>query len=216
VKVTNRDKGAHFYRCDFQVHTPRDARWKGKRPKTSEERRAYAQAFVAKCREIGLQAVAITDHHDLAFVPFIRAAAHAETGPDGNPLPKEEQLVVFPGIELTLAVPCQSLLILDSNLSDDRLPQVLEALDCEAHDPQAEKLPDVKVLEHITSLRDLYGTLDRRPWLKDHYIVLPNVTDKGHQTLMRPGLAAKYKEMPCVGGYLDGSVDKIGTGNATP
>jgi type III restriction enzyme len=31
---------------------------------------------------------------------------------------------------------------------------------------------------------------------------------------MRPGLAAKYKEMPCVGGYLDGSVDKIGTGNA--
>jgi len=21
------DKGAHFYRCDFQVHTPRDRQW---------------------------------------------------------------------------------------------------------------------------------------------------------------------------------------------
>ena len=21
------DKGAHFYNCDFQVHTPRDQRW---------------------------------------------------------------------------------------------------------------------------------------------------------------------------------------------
>jgi hypothetical protein len=24
------DKGAHFYQCDFQVHTPRDQNWKGK------------------------------------------------------------------------------------------------------------------------------------------------------------------------------------------
>lgn len=23
------DKGAHFHRCDFQVHTPRDINWKG-------------------------------------------------------------------------------------------------------------------------------------------------------------------------------------------
>ncbi len=31
---------------------------------------------------------------------------------------------------------------------------------------------------------------------------------------MRPGMQSKYKEMPCVGGYLDGSVASIGTGNA--
>jgi len=24
------DKGAHFYRCDFQVHTPRDIQWNGR------------------------------------------------------------------------------------------------------------------------------------------------------------------------------------------
>jgi chromosome segregation protein len=30
---------------------------------------------------------------------------------------------------------------------------------------------------------------------------------------MRKGMQAENKDMPCVGGYLDGSVDKIGTGN---
>lgn len=213
--MTDRDHGAHFHRTDFQVHTPRDARWKGQRPKNEAERQAYAERFVRQCRVLGLHAVAITDHHDLVMAPVIRAAARAETDADGNVLPADQQLVVFPGVELTLGVPCQALLILDADLPDDRLPQVLEALDCEAHDPAADKLPDVKVLEHITSLRDLYDILNRRDWLRDHFIVLPNVTDKGHQTLMRSGMATKYKEMPCVGGYLDGTVDKIGTGNAT-
>jgi type III restriction enzyme len=212
--MRERDQGAHFYRRDFQVHTPRDAQWKGKRPQTAAEREVYAESFVAKCREIGLHAVAITDHHDLALAPIIRGAARAETDSDGRALPEKEQLVVFPGVELTLAVPCQALLILDASLPDDRLSGVLQALDCEAHDATADRLPDVKNLEHITSLPDLYDILDRREWLRDHYIVLPNVTDGGHQTMMRSGMAAKYKEMPCVGGYLDGSIDKIRTGNA--
>jgi len=25
------DKGAHFYRCDFQVHSPRDRAWTGQK-----------------------------------------------------------------------------------------------------------------------------------------------------------------------------------------
>ena len=25
------DKGAHFYRCDFQVHSPRDRAWTGRK-----------------------------------------------------------------------------------------------------------------------------------------------------------------------------------------
>ena len=48
------DTGAHFYRCDFQVHTPRDLNFDGKRPVTDDERREYAQAFLAACRTNGL------------------------------------------------------------------------------------------------------------------------------------------------------------------
>jgi len=36
------DKGAHFYKCDFQVHTPRDANWHGDEAATAKDRKAYA------------------------------------------------------------------------------------------------------------------------------------------------------------------------------
>jgi len=54
-----RDRGAHFHRCDFQVHTPRDAQWQGTRPTNDVEQRTYAMDFVAACRKKGLGAVAI-------------------------------------------------------------------------------------------------------------------------------------------------------------
>ncbi len=207
------DRGAHFFRCDLQVHTPRDAQWKGKKRVTDTERQAFAADLVRASRAAGLDAISVTDHHDLLFAPIVRAAALAETDEDGYVLPKEKQLVVFPGIELTLSVPCQALLLLDADLPDDRLGLVLEALAISPHPASEATLPDVVTLEHIGSLKELYEVLDSREWLRGRYIVLPNVTDRGHKSLMRSGMQTKYKEMPCVGGYLDGSVDKIGTGN---
>src|SRR4051812_41563109 len=104
------DSGAHFYKCDFQVHTPRDINWHGDRAVTEVERRDYARDFVAVCRTKGLQAVAITDHHDIVFFKYIRDAALAETDIAGQPLPVSDRLVVFPGMELTLGIPCQAIL----------------------------------------------------------------------------------------------------------
>ncbi len=63
------DKGAHFYRCDFQVHTPRDTRWSGRRYVSDEDRKEYAAQFIQACRDKRLDAVAITDHHDLVRIP---------------------------------------------------------------------------------------------------------------------------------------------------
>lgn len=96
------DKGAHYYRCDFQVHTPRDRQWTGQVYVTDEERNEYASRFIAACREKSLDAVAITDHHDLTFAKYIREAAKTEVDNDGNPVPEDRQIRVFPGIELTL------------------------------------------------------------------------------------------------------------------
>lgn len=207
------DRGAHFYRCDFQAHTPRDACWSGPRPKTDAERQQFAENFVAACRRKNLHAVAITDHHDLANVEYIRQAARQELGPDGGPLLPEQRLVVFPGIELTLGVPCQALLLFDADFPADRFSVVLDALAIDITDADKEQLPPVVRCDHIDSLVKLYQTLDHRQWLKDRYIVLPNVSDGGHETLMRTGMQSKYKEMPCVGGYLDGSISKVGKGN---
>lgn len=64
------DKGAHYHRCDFQVHTLRDLQWTGADRVTDTDRMAYAAMLVEACRTKGLNAVAITDHHDMAFIPF--------------------------------------------------------------------------------------------------------------------------------------------------
>ncbi len=78
------DSGAHYFKTDLQVHTPRDARWKGNRPVRDDDRERFARSFVSACRAKGLQAVAITDHHDVALLPYIRAAAASEVGPGGE------------------------------------------------------------------------------------------------------------------------------------
>ena len=209
-----RDKGAHFRRTDLQVHTPRDNQWKGFRPTEDADRVAYAEAFVAACREKGLGAVAITDHHDFTFFPFIKDAANSETDGDGQALSADERLVVFPGLELTLGVPCQALLIFDAELPLDRLPDVLAALSIEPVDSAEASLPSVIRADHLSDLGGVHEVLDLRDGLRGRYVLLPNVTDGGLGTLMRSGMQAKYREMPCVGGYLDGTVEKkVGKGN---
>src|SRR5215467_9068731 len=113
------DKGAHFSCCDFQVHTPRDGQWDGQSAVSEAERLQYAQEFIAAVRAKGLNAVAITDHHDMAFFPYIRRAAAEERDASGNLIPAENRIVIFPGMELTLAIPCQALLIFDANFPND-------------------------------------------------------------------------------------------------
>lgn len=206
------DSGAHYFKADLQVHTPRDGNWNGKRPVGDEDRERYARDFVSACRSKGLRAVAITDHHDVALLPFIRSAATTEVGPGGKTLPAELQLVVFPGVELTLAVPCQALLLFDADFSDSDLLRALDVLSISPADPSDAKGSAPTAIGHITELRALYELFDRHPWLKGRYIVLPNVTDGGHGTLIRKKMQHKYIDMPCVGAYVDGAISKLGDG----
>lgn len=206
------DKGAHFYRCDFQVHTPRDLRWAGPDATTPEERLAYGQKLVAACRERGIQAIAITDHHCMTFVPFIRQAAAEETSTDGSVLPDEERLVVFPGMELTLGVPCQAIVIFDADFPNDFLPNILTAFTITQNGPDQPKIAEVQRLDHIQSLKVLKDELDKHSFLRDRYTIFPNVSGEGQFSLLRTGMAGKYSEMPWVGGYTDGEFAKLKDG----
>jgi chromosome segregation protein len=207
------DKGAHFHKCDFQVHTPRDLNWEGDGAVTDAERVQYAQDFVAACREKGIDAVAITDHHDLCIFKYIKQAAEQETDDNGKPLSPERRLTVFPGMELTLAVPCQALLILDADFPVQLLPQVVMALSV-TQTPEADaKHGQIQRLEHIKTLQDLYDELNKRDFMRDRFIVFPHVGESGNFTMLRSGFQAQYKSMPCVGGFVDGSVTQHGKGN---
>lgn len=202
------DHGGHFYRADFQVHTPRDTQWDGTRP---TDRDAWADSFVTAAREKGLNAVAISDHHDFAYFPGIQAAAAREKLPDGTEVPEAERLIVFPALELTLSVPCQGILILDADFPVNRLDDVLKAMHFDPIDPALDVIPQTTVLPDSGDINALHGKLDKNDWLKGRYIILPNVTPKGHKTLLRQSFQAKYSAMTSVGGYLDGSAAVLDT-----
>jgi len=202
------NKGTRFYNCDFQVHTPRDINWAGPKPVTDADRNAYAERFVLACRDKGVNAVAITDHHDLAFFPYIKAAANNEVDDSGQPIIDSKKLVVFPGIELTLSnPPCQALLILDANFPEDQLIRVLHKLSLEPN-PVAEASTKQTVAipsDVVNGLTDLHVKLDSIDVLKGKYIILPH-TARGHKGILRRDLYEHYVKMPCVSGYLDGVI----------
>jgi energy-coupling factor transporter ATP-binding protein EcfA2 len=208
-----RDKGAHFYRCDLQVHTPRDRNWTGADRIVDADRQAYASTLVQACRDCDLNGIAITDHHDMAFVEYVRKAAADETTSEGKPLSKEQRLVVFPGIELTLSVPCQALLIFDADFPSDMFALALTALAIVPSATTDAKTAETKRLTHIHSLRQLKEELDKHTYLRDRYIIFPHVGENGQFSLLRKGQAAKYTEMLSVGGYVDGDIGKLGQGN---
>lgn len=202
------NKGTRFFNCDFQVHSPRDINWTGNKPVTDTDRNAYADTFVLACREKGINAVAITDHHDLSFFPYIKNAANNEVDSEGEPIRESDKLVVFPGIELTLSnPPCQALLLLDANFPEDQLIRVLHKL---AIEPNPIEEPSTKQTipipsDVINGLNDLQIKLDTIDVLKGKYIVLPH-TSRGHKGLLRRDFYEHYIKMPCVGGYVDGSL----------
>lgn len=207
-----KDKGAHYRRCDFQVHSPRDLQWTGAECVTDEDRMAYAARLVEAARTKGLDAIAITDHHDMAFIPYVKRAALLETDASGAPLSSDQRLIIFPGIELTLAVPCQAILILDADFEENRFSAVLTALAINPAPETTSKTAQTERLENIQSLKALKEKLDEHTWLRDRYIVFPNVTGEGKFSLLRNGMMAKYKEMPFVGGYVDGTVGDLKQG----
>lgn len=207
------DRGAHFFSCDFQVHSPRDRQWSGLRPSTDEEKQDYAREFVAECRKKGIDAVAITDHHDLSFASIIREAAQNERDENAELLPDYRRLVVFPGMELTLGIPCQAILILDADLPSDLFPLACNALAITPAPGNEARTAETQRLDEIKSFRQLHDLLNRHEYLRGRYIVLPNVSEGGTATLLRKGHAGHYKDMPCVGGYVDGECAQLGTGN---
>ena len=212
------DKGTHFYNCDFQVHTPRDINWKGDRPATIEDRELYAIAFVNSCRDKGINAVAITDHHDFAFYPYIKEAANKELDENSQPLKDKNKLIVFPGLELTLSTPpCQAILIIDASYPINDLNQILHLLAITPSLPEEPTTTETTPISNtiINGFQELYEKLNTIELLRGKFIVLPNLNDGGKHTLLRAGNSEHYRKMPCVGGYVDGSITQYteGKGN---
>lgn len=207
------DKGAHFYRADFQIHSPRDQRWAGgKRPSSDEERFEYACEFVKKCRLLGIQAVGITDHNDVEFVKYFQLAAQ-DNGPELVPLePTVQSPIIFPGVELSLQIPCQVIILLDADADESIQYALLQTLGLtdigHMNEPEG---PEIKVLS-FDAIEQLDDRLKANAQIRGRYIILPHVGRDGHKSLIREGFAPKYASIPCVGGYIEKNWEELDVG----
>ena len=208
-------KYASWRKCDFQVHTPRDPNWTGDQPvgigETIRATRAeatgddvdaarahWANAFVKQCITKGLEAVALTDHHEMVMVPYVQQAIvdWKETNP-------EFDLWLFPAMELTASGGKQCLIIFDAELSEDWRRQAQGKLGIAYADHKEKAAKSPKVTQLAMNYADLAKELDPLDGLRGRYIVLPNVSQGNSHTVLVDGGHGDFRRMPYVGGYLD-------------
>lgn len=219
------DKGAHFYRCDFQVHSPRDIAYTGnkyglnpeeienitpeQKEKITLDREQFSKEYLQKIRDAGLNAIAMTDHHDVVFVKQLRKVAELQNQEFKSNSEFEKIITVFPGIEMSLANPVsQCIIIFDSDFSDSNLGSVLNFFGINPTN-EFEKVttPTLKISQTvINDLVHLHEKLDELSYCKGRYVILPNVGKSGDHTIMRSGFHEHYRKMPCVGGYVDKAI----------
>ena len=216
------DKGAKFYRCDFQVHSPRDINWTGVRfgvnaeqianlseaekQQIDENREQFCKEYLDKISSAGINAIAMTDHHDVVFVQHLRKVAKEQNEIHELMGEPEKIVTVFPGIELSLSNPAsQVIIIFDADFEDARLNSVLNFLGIQATDKYDKQTVQTQRIsqEVISNLSQLHKILDEVNYCKGRYIVLPNVGKGGQHSIIRQGFQEHYIKMPCVGGYVD-------------
>lgn len=219
------DKGAHFYRCDFQVHSPRDIAYTGnkyglspeeienitpeQKEKITLDREQFSKEYLQKIRDAGLNAIAMTDHHDVVFVKQLRKVAELQNQEFESNSESEKIITVFPGIEMSLANPVsQCIIIFDSDFSDSNLDSVVNFLGINPTNEFEKITTPTQKISHtlIHDLVHLHQKLDELSYCKGRYVILPNVGKSGEHTIMRSGFHEHYRKMPCVGGYVDKAI----------
>lgn len=189
---------ARWRKCDFQVHSPRDRNWTGPRPVGDSDRLQWARDFVDKCVEKDLEAVALTDHHDVVMVSFVQEVIEDRKRND-----PEFDLYFFPGMELTVRGGKQCLILFDANLSEERYRQAQGSLGIEsvATQEESDRAPRVRQLQF--SYPEIASHLDVLERVRNRYIILPNVSQGGQHTVLIQRGYRDFSSMPYVGGYLD-------------
>jgi type III restriction enzyme len=172
-------------------------------------RTAWANEFLDKCSEKGLEVVAITDHHEMVMVRYVEQAA--ATRKAANPA---FDIWIFPGMELTAADGVQCLIVFDANLAEEWRRQAQGKLGIIYPDEKTAQAP--KVTQLAIRYPDIGGALDELgEGIKGKFIVLPNVSQGGQHTVLIDGHHADFKRMPYVGGYVDRdqSINTLGPKN---
>lgn len=200
--------GATWHKCDFQIHTPRDAQWKGSpalsggTEEAEAAREHWADVFVDACLHRGLSAIAITDHHDFCLVGYVQRAILRRGA--------ATSLWLYPGAEVTCNDSVQCLLLFDVGTETAALNRVFGG-----HLQNIEQVPHNSAQAPQTELsgKDIakfIEDVEADNTLSVRTIILPNATDGGHKTILRQGFHVRFRDLPFDGVYVDGAFDAVG------
>lgn len=205
--------GAIWKKSDFQIHTPRDRNWSGGphlpggTPAADKLRHEWAKDFIAKCLDLGITAIAITDHHDFCFIPYVQKAASEIQDDNTRPW-------VFPGVEITCNDGVQCLLLMD---------QETNLADCEAmfhgilktvgSAPSIEKLgPNIGADGCGREIQEVIREIRSTPQFNSCSIIIPHGGQKGHKTILRTGMHNRFAELDMQGVYCEHRFEEFGKG----
>lgn len=193
--------GAIWWRIDAQCHTPRDRGWIGSpdlpggTEEKEEARKSWARGFVQAAMDRQLSMVAVTDHHDVAMIPYVVEAAR-EAAPGGD-------FIVLPGVEITCSDGVQCLALFNPDTTPQDWSRLLAKLPAVA----AAEPDDAKTCETLhcgISLADLIGAVQADEVLRERVIIVPHFGNEGaHKSLNVAGQAPRAKSLPSDGVYIE-------------
>lgn len=116
--------GARFYRCAFQVNPHHySGTYRGQDHRVSEEE--YVKALLARCVELDIRVIAITDHNHVGSIDLFRSEA------------QQHDIHVFPGFEIGSSEGVHILCIYPSDTSLDTLNRYLGEFGIHDTDPSS-------------------------------------------------------------------------------
>ena len=192
---------------------PSERRARPRRQRMLRPRRAeWAKAFVDQCVSGGLQAVALTDHHEMVMVPYVQRAIQERKQADPG-----VDLWLFPGMELTASGGKQCLIIFDADLSESWREQAQGKLGIAYTNLDKLSAAGPRVTQLTCPYPDIARLLDDLEDLRGKYIVLPNVSQGNNHTVLTGGGHGDFRRMPYFGGYLDRAqtIDTLSLKNQT-
>ena len=148
--------------------------------------------------------MAVTDHHDIAFLPYVIAAAE-RLGPD-------RRLIVFPGIEITCSDNVQGLAIFEPGTEPSDWRRLLSRLD--AVTETAPEAPKTDQIRHCgLTVEALFGGVAADATLATRIMLVPHFSREGaHKSLNAEGFAPRFAGLPCNGVYIECPHGDLDTG----
>ena len=165
---------------------------------TEIARTEWANSLIDECVSIGLQVIALTDHHEMVMVSYVQKVVEERRQSDAH-----FDFWCFPGMELTTRGGKQCLIIFDADLSESCREAAQSRLGISRIGLKEKTAKAPQVTQLHCAYPDIAGLLDDLDDVRGRYIVLPNVSQGNNHTVLTDGGHGDFSRMSYVGGYLD-------------